>query len=128
MKKRKGDLPLSDICTNIRNMSKYEINSDLLPDMFKALGNPHRLAIFHRLTTCCCPGTVCDLEVVRYNVGQLGEGLDIAPSTLSHHFKELHRAGLIEMERQGKQVKCWIDPAVLERLAGFFSIPDNIQS
>lgn len=96
--------------------------------MFKALGNHHRLAIFHRLTTCCSPGTVCNLEAVSYNVGQLGEGLDIAPSTLSHHLKELHRAGLIEMERQGKQVKCWIDPAILERLADFFSIANNSES
>jgi ArsR family transcriptional regulator, arsenate/arsenite/antimonite-responsive transcriptional repressor len=108
-------------------MSNYEINGDPLSEMFKALGNPHRLAIFHRLTTCCCPGTRCDLESVRFSVGQLGEGLDIAPSTLSHHLKELHRAGLIEMARQGKQVKCWIDPAVLDRLAGFFATTDNIQ-
>lgn len=109
-------------------MSKYEIVMDPLAEMFKALGNPHRLSIFHRLTSCCQPGTRCDLEAVRFSVGQLGEGLDIAPSTLSHHLKELHRAGLIEMERQGKQVKCWIDPRVLARLAGFFAGTNNIQT
>jgi ArsR family transcriptional regulator len=108
-------------------MSNYESNHDPLSEMFKALGNAHRLAIFHRLTTCCRPGTSCDLESVRFSVGQLGEGLDIAPSTLSHHLKELHRAGLIRMEREGKQVKCWIDPAVLDRLAGFFVATENIQ-
>lgn len=94
-----------------------------LTEMFKALGNPHRLEIFHRLTTCCRPGTCCDLGEVGFYVGELGEGLEIAPSTLSHHLKELHRAGLIEMQRQGKQVKCWIDPAVLSRLAHFFNSP-----
>ncbi len=109
-------------------MSNYEIESDALSEMFKALGNPHRLAIFHRLTTCCCPGTRCDLESVRFTVGQLGEGLEIAPSTLSHHLKELHRAGLIEMERQGKQIKCWIEPAILERLAAYFSVNETIQT
>lgn len=109
-------------------MSNYESQADLLAMMFKALGNPHRLAIFHRLTTCCRPGTRCDLASVRFTVGQLGEGLGIAPSTLSHHLKELHRAGLIEMQRQGKEVKCWIDPVVLERLAGFFTQTDKVEA
>jgi len=35
--------------------------------------------------------------------------------------KELHRAGLIQMERRGKQVECWIEPQILDRLASFFS-------
>jgi ArsR family transcriptional regulator len=102
-------------------MSNFGINESALAEMFKALGNPHRLAIFHRLTTCCQPGTRCNLDEMGFYVGELGEGLAIAPSTLSHHLKELHRAGLIEMRRQGKQVKCWIDPAVLSRLAHFFA-------
>ncbi len=107
-------------------MSKYEIDPGPLADMFKALGNPHRLALFHRLTTCCAPGTCCDLESVRFTVGQLGEGLGIAPSTLSHHLKELHRAGLIEMERRGKQVICWIDAGVLKQLVDFFTATENV--
>jgi len=91
--------------------------------MFKALGNPHRLALFHRLTSCCPPGTVCNAEQAEscFSVGQLGEGLEIAPSTLSHHLKELNRAGLIEMRRNGKNVECWIEPEVLNTLASFFS-------
>ncbi len=89
--------------------------------MFKALANPHRLALFHRLTTCCPPGTSCNTEeAMRQNVGALGEGLEIAPSTLSHHLKELNRAGLIQMQRRGKQVECWVEPATLKELATFF--------
>ncbi|MEJ2694999.1 MAG: metalloregulator ArsR/SmtB family transcription factor, partial [Candidatus Thiodiazotropha sp.] len=72
-------------------MSNNGIEDLSLAEMFKALGNDHRLEIFHRLAGCC------DLGDVGYYVGQLGEGLNIAPSTLSHHLKELHRAGLIEM-------------------------------
>ncbi|MCU7813047.1 MAG: metalloregulator ArsR/SmtB family transcription factor [Candidatus Thiodiazotropha sp. (ex Notomyrtea botanica)] len=108
-------------------MSNSRIENRPLADMFKALGNQHRLMLFNRLTTCCQPGTRCDLEqAVRFSVGELGEGLDIAPSTLSHHLKELHQAGLIEMERQGKQIKCWIEPEVLQRLSRFFSGIDLI--
>jgi ArsR family transcriptional regulator len=59
-------------------------------------------------------------------VGELGEGLGIAPSTLSHHLKELHRAGLIEMERQGKCVVCWIEPKTLKILGNFFNIENRI--
>ncbi|MES9914143.1 MAG: metalloregulator ArsR/SmtB family transcription factor [Candidatus Sedimenticola sp. 4PFRAG1] len=103
-------------------MSKYRMDIEQHADMFKALGNPHRLALFHRLTTCCSPGTVCDAESAsHFSVGQLGEGLDIAPSTLSHHLKELNRAGLIEMRRNGKNVECWIEPGVLNTLNNLFS-------
>lgn len=90
--------------------------------MFKALANPHRLALFHRLTTCCIPGSSCSTEkAIRHCVGELGEGLDIAPSTLSHHLRELNRAGLVQMQRRGKNVECWVEPATLEKLAAFFS-------
>ncbi|OOZ40081.1 hypothetical protein BOW53_08995 [Solemya pervernicosa gill symbiont] len=102
-------------------MSNYQ-NDNLvqMAEQFKALANPHRLQIFLSLSTCCAPGTVCSSEEAVRSVGVIGEGLDIAPSTLSHHIKELNRAGLIEMERQGKQVNCWVDPATLEQLSHFF--------
>jgi len=104
-------------------MSNYEINENQLALMFKALSNPHRLALFYRLTTCCAPGTRCGTdEAIRFCVGNLGEGLEIAPSTLSHHLKELHRAGLIQMERQGKNVMCWVDPAPINQLSQFFNL------
>lgn len=91
-------------------------------EMFKALGNPHRLAIFQRLTTCCEAGTVCEMEQgVRFTVGEIGKELDIAPSTVSHHLKELLRAGLIETQRNGNKIECWIEPKLLEKLSGFFS-------
>lgn len=53
-------------------------------------------------------------------VGELGKTLEVAPSTVSHHIKELHQAGLIRMKRHGQKVACWIDPETLNILAGFF--------
>ncbi len=87
---------------------------------FKALANPHRLALFEQLTRCCTPGTACPIDAATC-VGELGEPMDIAKSTLSHHLKELHQAGLINMERRGKQVMCWTDPAILTELSTYFS-------
>jgi DNA-binding transcriptional ArsR family regulator len=86
-------------------------------DMFKALGNPHRLAIFLRLISCCPPGTKwMEGPESRRFVGQLGEDLDIAASTLSHHIKELRTAGLIGAERRGKNIECWVDAEALNTL------------
>ena len=100
--------------SNNRSLERYA-------EQFKALSNPHRLALFHLLATCCPPGTSCSTEAsVRYCVGELGGGLAISPSTLSHHLKELNRAGLVQMARKGKQVECWVEPQTLEQLAAFF--------
>lgn len=90
-------------------------------EIFKALSNPNRLRIFLRLMACCAPGTVHTVENGAACVGEIAQGLDLAPSTVSHHIKELYRAGLIRIKRQGQNVECWIDPAVLHDVAEFFS-------
>ena len=103
-------------------MSNYQTMIQQQAERFKALSNPHRLALFQQLCSCCVPGSVCQPnEAIRYCVGELGQGLDIAPSTLSHHLKELHRAGLIVMQRSGKNIECWVEPDTLSGLARFFS-------
>ena len=95
-----------------------------LAGYFKALSHPHRLRIFLQLFGLCRPGRGCCPEsTVSACVGELGRGLGISPSTVSHHLKELRQSGLIRMERQGKTVDCWIDPRVLQDLALLFS-PD----
>ena len=72
------------------------------------------------------PGTVCDVETAsRQCVGELGDDLAIAPSTLSHHLKELNRAGLIRMDRSGKQVICWVEAKTLQVLAEYFDNSKN---
>jgi ArsR family transcriptional regulator len=88
----------------------------------KALSNPNRLQIFHQLVRCCQPGAGCgtDDQSVRRCVGDLGRDLGLAPSTVSHHIKELRHAGLIRVERRGQNIHCWIDPEVVRSLADFF--------
>ena len=107
-------------------MSNYRNNdTQRFADIFKALSNPHRLRIFMRLLS---NPPECTTEVKDQNdedhictcVGELGKDLGIAPSTVSHHLKELHRAGLVKMQRRGKTVDCWVDPDSLENITKFF--------
>lgn len=102
-------------------MSKFiNIDCGALAEVFKALANPHRLAVFKRLAACCGPGTQCDGTSMKTYVGDIGKDLDIAPSTVSHHLKELRNAGLIHMERAGQNVECWVEPGTLDALSVFF--------
>jgi ArsR family transcriptional regulator, arsenate/arsenite/antimonite-responsive transcriptional repressor len=98
------------------------IDTEKLSHTFKALSNPHRLSIFLRLASCCCgPEVACDTDIaMRECVGTVGKNLNLSPSTISHHIKELHRAGLIKMKRRGQIVECWVDPETLDFLAEFF--------
>ncbi len=94
---------------------------DKIAELFKALSNPNRLRVFLRLATCCAPGTVCTASAdMAACVGEIGREVDISPSTLSHHLKELRRVGLIKSERRGQNIACWIDPDTLRALAEFF--------
>lgn len=104
-------------------MSKYKtFNPNELAESFKALSNPNRLQIFQRLLSCCEPGTTCSTDTVNgFCVGELGEDLTVAPSTLSHHIKELQRAGLIKTQRKGQNVECYVDPEKVKTLKEFFT-------
>ena len=90
--------------------------------LFGALSNPNRVKIFLRLLDCCGSKPCCAALPAEASafVGELGKDLGIVPSTVSHHIKELHRSGLIEVERQGQNVACWVNPETLGKLAKFF--------
>jgi ArsR family transcriptional regulator len=86
---------------------------------FKALSNPHRLRIFLKLASCCCPELLHPDEEQGACVGDLGEGIDIALSTLSHHVKELRYAGLVECSKDGKEVICCINRELFDEIICF---------
>lgn len=109
----------------IRNMSNYRDKEvQKVAGMFKALSNPNRLKIFLRLISCCRPGTISNIASAGSEgcacVGELGQDLNLAPSTVSHHIKELRHAGLIHMERNGQKIECWVEPEALETMKTFF--------
>lgn len=114
-----------------------EQNTPDLAAMFKALGDPTRLRIFEFLRAQCCPVAVEDNGDVRPVLGPtVGEvcchvtGADRINSTISHHLKELRLAGLITVDRRGKNMICGISRASVVALASFLGgvVPDNNQS
>ena len=90
-----------------------------LARMFRALGNENRLQIFVNLMEesrlDLAKGRSHDCFLVKI----LG-GLEVGAPTVSHHVKELADAGLIDTEREGKQLICSIAPDVMDALRSFF--------
>jgi ArsR family transcriptional regulator len=94
--------------------------------MFKALGDPTRLHIFEFLRSCCSPVAVDDAGDVRPVVGPtVGEvcchvtGAEQINSKISHHLKELRLAGLITVERRGKNMICGVNRDAVAALAEY---------
>ncbi|WP_319413213.1 metalloregulator ArsR/SmtB family transcription factor [uncultured Cohaesibacter sp.] len=65
-----------------------------------ALGHETRLEVFRLLVRAGDEGL---------NVGEIGQHLDMAASTLAHHLKVLVDAGLVIQERQGRQIVNRVD-------------------
>jgi DNA-binding transcriptional ArsR family regulator len=71
--------------------------------IFVALGDEHR----QRIMLLFEPGE-------RLNVGQIAEVSTLARSTVSHHLKILHEAGVLASEKIGKEVWFWINREAME--------------
>lgn len=105
-------------------MPEREWTRHSLSRAFRALGHPHRLtivrALLGRAVACCTSDRAADcvLDPASCNVGELARLVDIAPSTLSHHLKELEDAGVIERARDGRFLYCRVNESVLAALIG----------
>lgn len=92
--------------------------------LFKALSNENRLAIFELLRERSVAvgepgagpgqGDCC-------NVGDIAQQFDLALSTVSHHLRVLHEAGLIKCEQRGQFTYCIVDWDTVGQLEAFFS-------
>jgi DNA-binding transcriptional ArsR family regulator len=93
--------------------------SEHLVRVFRALGDPTRLAIFQavRRATAACDG--CSPDEVQNGISQIASSFDLSLSTVSHHIRELRMAGLLRCERHGQTIRCSIDPEVLAEVARF---------
>lgn len=104
------------------------MSADTIVAMMKALADPTRLRIYSFLRETCCGIRIEDREDVFGPPGPtVGEvscrvlGMEKIPSSLSFHLKELRNAGLIEMEKRGKNVFCSVNRDAQAKLAEYFS-------
>lgn len=101
-------------------MQREERDVKRLARVFKALSNPNRLQLFMNLLEesrlDLARGRTHDCFLARL----LGD-LDIGAPTVSHHVKELVDAGLIDTEKDGKQLVCSVRPEVMHELRELFS-------
>jgi DNA-binding transcriptional ArsR family regulator len=74
-------------------------------EIFKALADPTRRAIFEKLAQ----GPL--------NAGAVREGLDISQPAASQHLATLRKAKLVREERQGRFVRYEVDPDGLALIA-----------
>ncbi|MBZ5522700.1 MAG: metalloregulator ArsR/SmtB family transcription factor [Acidobacteriia bacterium] len=79
-------------------------------DMLSAMGTEPRLRIMRLLLAAHPAGMV---------VGEIGEELEIANSTLSHHLEKLKNEGLVAVRREGTFLRYTADTAALQDLLGF---------
>jgi ArsR family transcriptional regulator, arsenate/arsenite/antimonite-responsive transcriptional repressor len=79
-------------------------------DMFSAMGAEPRLRIL-RLLLAAHPGGMV--------VNEIGEELEIANSTLSHHLDKLKNEDLVEVRREGTFLRYSANTSALAELLGF---------
>ena len=73
-------------------------------EIFKALADPTRRAIFERLANG------------ESNVSALQEGMTISQPAISQHLSVLRSAGLVRVERRGRFVNYEVDPDGLQQI------------
>ncbi|TCM16457.1 ArsR family transcriptional regulator [Novosphingobium sp. PhB165] len=78
-------------------------------DIFKALADPTRCAIFEKLAAG------------RMNASALRNGMTISQPAMSQHLSVLRNAKLVREERQGRFVNYEVDPDGLAALAGWLA-------
>lgn len=77
-----------------------------------ALGHEARLNVFRLLVQAGEGGL---------NVGQIGDHVGMAASTLSHHLKALCDAGLIIQEKRSREVVSRVDYSRMNRLLAYLT-------
>lgn len=78
-------------------------------DIFRALADPTRRAIFEKLATRSM------------HASALREGMEISQPAMSQHLSVLRNAGLVREERQGRFVNYEVDPEGLALIAQWFA-------
>jgi ArsR family transcriptional regulator len=78
----------------------------LSPKLFKALSDPRRLALLIRLAEAGEARTI----------GAVADGSGVDMSVVSRHLAILREAGVIQCEKQGKEVWCVVQTRALAKI------------
>jgi len=87
--------------------------------IFKALSNESRLEILKAIYTFGTFDCQSPTDVQCGCIGDIVERFHLAPSTISHHVKELALAGLVRVERDGQFIRVSPNPDALKAVARF---------
>ena len=96
------------------------MNTVKLANIMKALSNPNRLELY--------------LEIAKKNqasfqtggecfVSEIINSFDIGAPTISHHLKELTKAGLISTERRGKYLVATVNVKAIDEVSAELAFP-----
>ncbi|MGZ4419595.1 MAG: ArsR/SmtB family transcription factor [Gaiellaceae bacterium] len=88
-------------------------------DLFRALADPTRLAIFRLVCERSSEGR--SEEETANSISKIAAAFDVTLSTVSHHLRELRNAGLIRCEKVGQTVYCTPDLEALEEIERFLA-------
>ena len=105
-----------------------------MADMFKALGDPTRLKIYQYLRGRCWPHTADTAEEHWIDNGPTVSevcanvtGSKKITSKVSQHLKELRIAGLVTIERRGKNMICGVNHAAAESLIALLNSVEKVE-
>jgi ArsR family transcriptional regulator, arsenate/arsenite/antimonite-responsive transcriptional repressor len=94
-------------CAPLANETISDDEAVATAEIFRALGDPHRVKIVNLLATSAEPVCVCNLI----------EPLGLSQPTVSHHLKKLLDAGLVDREQRGKWAYFSLNGNALRTLA-----------
>lgn len=101
------------------------MESEALAKIFKALSNEQRLRIFQMLCSWQEASASGEIEDPGAGVERCFTraccSISLSKSTISHHFKELQNAGLIELKRKGQVMTCTVRPEAVAAARAFWS-------
>lgn len=95
-----------------------------LAPVFKALSCEQRFTLFLLLAEWCADEAASG-EGMERCFTRACEQLKLSRSTISHHFRELEKAGLIETVRSGQVKICRINPEAVSAIRQFAAFADR---
>ena len=86
------------------------MSSSRTVEVLKALADPTRLSLLHKIANESEPVLTCSL------IGSCGNALNLSQPTMSHHINKLVGAGVLLEQKQAKQKAYALNAELMEEL------------